>query len=224
MANSKFISWVKAHKFASSAIGCGGLIVLGFIFILVLGLILIATGNVPEEEVAAESPTSEAPKTSTAPKTTEAPKPSAPPTTNTPKPTKSETAKPAPKKTEKPKKTKAPKPKPKTESIEDRIKKVRSDAQTHTEGENDEYLFVELEAADPLLKITDQGDTLDILKAYKASGMKQKQITITGTFDTAMAFNVTYEKATVERLDLDNTAISTIWDQADREFIHDQWK
>lgn len=91
----------------------------------------------------------------------------------------------------------------------------------HTEFDNQ---FVELEAADPLLKITDQGDTLDILKAYKKSGMKQKQVSIMGKFDDALAFNVTYERDTVKRLDLENTAISDIWDKADRSFVHDQWK
>lgn len=82
----KVFQWAKGHKVAAGAIGCGGLIVVGFVLLIVLGLILTATGAVeveadpgPEPTVTQEvTPTSE-PVESTEPPATPEPEPSTAP-------------------------------------------------------------------------------------------------------------------------------------------------
>lgn len=95
MADNKFISWMKAHKIATGAIGCGGILLMGVVLVTVLGLILMATGNVPEPEAAPSSTATapKVPKESPSPTRSEVSNPAKPPT-----PTETPT-----KKTEKPK-------------------------------------------------------------------------------------------------------------------------
>lgn len=45
----KLLTWAKSHKIAAGAIGCGGLIVLGFVLLIIAGLILTAVGYEPAE-------------------------------------------------------------------------------------------------------------------------------------------------------------------------------
>lgn len=77
--------WIKNHKLASAGIGCGGLIVLGFIGIVIFGLILTAVGYEPEEPEAQPAPTTTsapAPAPTTEPEeaaTTQAPEPTTEP-------------------------------------------------------------------------------------------------------------------------------------------------
>ena len=106
MADNKFISWMKAHKIATGAIGCGGILLMGVVLVTVLGLILMATGNVPEPEAAPSSTATapKVPKESPNPTRSEVSNPAEPPTpTETPTKKTEPTKKAEPKKTEKPK-------------------------------------------------------------------------------------------------------------------------
>ena len=102
----KITAWAKAHKIAAVFIGAGSLVVVGFVFIIGLGLVLMAAGVdvepevKPTEQVAKAEPEPE----TKAPEKTKAPEPKK---TQEPKP---ETKQPEPKKSAAPK---AEKPEPK---------------------------------------------------------------------------------------------------------------
>ena len=92
-AMKKLTAWAKAHKIAATLIAAGAAIVLGLAGITTLGAILIATGNVPEETVAAtQQPEPTAPPTPKPTPTTAAPAP----TTEAPAPATTKAAKPTP--------------------------------------------------------------------------------------------------------------------------------
>lgn len=98
----KLTAWAKSHRIAAGFIGCGGLIVVGFVLLIVIGLILMATGYEVEEEPQA-APTSQVP--------TQEPTPSPQPTTQEPTPEPERT-------TEEPE-TQEPEPEPTTAAAEE---------------------------------------------------------------------------------------------------------
>ncbi|WP_309132622.1 hypothetical protein [Brevibacterium sp.] len=83
----KIMAWAKSHKLAATGIGCGGLLVAGFLLIVIIGVIvtLVNGPSAPEDaEPAAETATTEA--TSEAPSSAPPEKPAttAPPKTSAP--------------------------------------------------------------------------------------------------------------------------------------------
>lgn len=110
----KMTAWAKSHKIAAVLIGAGSLVVVGFVLIIALGLVLVASGVVePESEPTAQVAKAESEVEKEldgkAPGKTKAPEP-----TKTQEPKKSEPAKTAAPKTEEPEpapKAEAAKPK-----------------------------------------------------------------------------------------------------------------
>lgn len=123
----KITAWAKGHKIAAVFVGAGSLVVVGFAFIVALGLILMAAGVDVEPEV---EPTAQVAKAE--PEAEKKPESKAPEKTKAPEPKKTqETKKAEPKKTAAPKAEK-PKPSPKTEKPKPK-KAPAKPAKTETE-------------------------------------------------------------------------------------------
>lgn len=76
----KITAWAKGHKIAAVFIGAGSLVVVGFVFIIALGLILVGSGVVepevePTAQVAKAEPEAEKKPETKAPEKTKAPEP-----------------------------------------------------------------------------------------------------------------------------------------------------